>query len=171
MNWRSALVTAAWVAVGTGAGGLAAWQLASADAGTPEHGRALDDVAVRRALAGGAASRAEATTPRSPSPSGPPSTPTPNPPSAPSPSPTPDREAVRFTGGTATVECRPDGRVHLVSWSPDDGYAFDEDVERSPAPVARLEAEPSADDADDLAYDITCTPAGVRAQRMADGDD
>jgi hypothetical protein len=61
--------------------------------------------------------------------------------------------------------------VYLVSWSPDDGYAFDEDVERGPAPVARLEAEPSADDADDLAYDITCTPAGARAQRMADADD
>ncbi|MER5214399.1 hypothetical protein ABT063_28515 [Streptomyces sp. NPDC002838] len=44
-------------------------------------------------------------------------------------------------------------------------------MERGPARVARLEAEPSAEDADDLAYDITCTRGGARAQRMADGDD
>jgi hypothetical protein len=157
MKWRNALVTAAWVAVGTGAGGLGAWQLASADAGAPAHGRALDDAAVRRALAEGTPSgSADATTPRpSPSPSKPRSA----------------RETLHFTGGTATVECRSDGSVYLVSWSPADGYAFDEDVRRGPAPVARLEAEPAAEDADDLAYDLTCTPAGARVQRVTDADD
>jgi hypothetical protein len=165
VKWRSAVATAAWVAVGTGAGGLGAWQLASADAGAPEHGRALDDAAVQRALAGSAPSREGTTTPHSSSSSSPAPTPRPS-----RPSPALERETVRFTGGTATVECRPDGNVYLVSWSPADGYAFDEDVERGPAPVARLEAEPSAEDADDMAYDITCTPAGALAQRMADGD-
>ncbi|MFH8569188.1 hypothetical protein [Streptomyces sp. NPDC017993] len=177
MKWRSALVTAVWVAIGTGAGALGAWQLASADAGTPAHGRALDDAAVRRALAEGARSGPAAPAPGSAgsdsAPPGPPGTgtSTPRPPSSAGASDTVQRETVRFTGGTATVECRPGGTVYLVSWSPADGYAFDEDVERGPAPVTRLEAEPSAEDADDLAYDITCTPGGARAQRMADGDD
>ncbi|WP_328847476.1 hypothetical protein [Streptomyces sp. NBC_00258] len=170
MKWRRALATAAWVALGTGAGGLAAWQLASADADTPAHGRALDDAAVRRALA-----QATPTGSTSPEPSGSRShqrpTSSSRPPSSPNVSTPPGRETLRFTGGTATVECRADGTVYLLSWSPDDGYAIDEDVQRGPAPVARLEAEPTADGVDDLAYDITCTPAGARAQPMADADD
>jgi hypothetical protein len=177
VKWRSALVTAAWVAVGTGAGGLGAWQLASADEGPHAHGRALDDAAVRRALAEQTPPASAAPTPSSSGSDSAPrgsqaaGTPTAPPPSSPSASPTTQTETVRFTGGTATVECRPDGTVYLVSWSPADGYAFDEDVERGPAPVTRLEAEPSADEADDLAYDITCTPGGARAQRMTDQDD
>lgn len=154
MKWRSAVVTAAWVAVGTGAGGLGAWQLASADGDAAAHGRTLDDAAVRRALSTG---------PRSPEP-----TPTRPPSSAASV----QRDSVRFTGGGATVECRPDGTVYLVSWSPADGYHFDEDVVRGPAPTARLEAEPSLDDdADDLTYEISCTAAGARARPVADADD
>ncbi|GGK97848.1 hypothetical protein [Streptomyces flaveus] len=78
---------------------------------------------------------------------------------------------MHFAGGSATAECRADGSVFLVSWSPADGYQFDEDVERGPAPVARLEAEPTADDADDLTYEITCGADGPRAQRVADTDD
>jgi hypothetical protein len=61
--------------------------------------------------------------------------------------------------------------VYLVSWSPANGYAFDEDVVRGPTAVAHLEAEPNAEDADDLSYAITCTPAGARVQRMGDTDD
>ena len=175
MKWRSALVTAAWIAVGTGAGGLGAWQLATADAGSgaDAHGRALDDAAVRRALTANTHS-ATAAEPSKP--------PAPEPPKSPDPqgtptvagprtAPDPRTETVRFTGGTATAECRPDGMVYLVSWSPANGYAFDEDVVRGPSAVAHLEAEPDAEDADDLSYDITCTPAGARVQRMGDTDD
>ncbi|MEV0225365.1 hypothetical protein [Streptomyces sp. NPDC050704] len=154
MRWRSAVVTAAWVAVGTGAGGLGAWQLANADGDADAHGRTLDDAAVRRALATGAGS----TEPRR---SG-----------TPSPTPSVQQDTVRFTGGSATAECRPDGTVYLVSWSPADGYHFDEDVGRGPAPTARLEAEPSLDDdAEDLTYEISCTANGARARLVADADD
>ncbi|MEV0443231.1 hypothetical protein AB0I84_06850 [Streptomyces spectabilis] len=88
----------------------------------------------------------------------------------------PERSTVRFTGGTATVECRPGGTVYLVSWSPADGYHFDEDVVRGPGRAARLEAEPSddaddggaAEDADDLTYDITCPDGRPRVHRAPD---
>jgi hypothetical protein len=79
---------------------------------------------------------------------------------------------VRFTGGTATVECRGDGTVYLVSWSPADGFHIDDDVERGPGPVARLEAEPSDDDddeQDDLPYEIRCGEGGKpQAKVVAD---
>lgn len=47
---------------------------------------------------------------------------------------------------------------------------------RGPAPTARLEAEPSVDndgddDADDLTYEISCTPDGARARLTADDAD
>ncbi|WP_407547884.1 hypothetical protein QOM21_02725 [Streptomyces sp. Pv4-95] len=175
MRWRSALVTAAWIAVGTGAGGLGAWQLASADAGSSAdaHGRALDDAAVRRALAANthSATAAEPTEPPAPTPSktpGPQGTPTA---AGSRTEAAPRTDTVRFTGGTATAECRPDGTVYLVSWSPANGYAFDEDVVRGPSAVAHLEAEPDADEAEDRSYDITCTPTGPRVQKMGDTDD
>lgn len=68
VKWRRALATAAWVALGTGAGGLAAWQLASADADTPAHGRALDDAAVRRALAQATPTGSTSPSPAAPAP-------------------------------------------------------------------------------------------------------
>ncbi|MCI3932031.1 hypothetical protein [Streptomyces sp. AN091965] len=185
-KWWSAAGTVAWVAVGTAAGGLGAWQLASADGGGAAHSRPLDEGAVRRALTAEGASGpgSSRTTPSHPEPSGQgPSSPGPSSPSAgPSRSkqPTgaprpnaPERSTVRFTGGSATVECRSDGRVYLVSWSPADGYHFDEDVVRGPGFVARLEAEPSddadvAEDGDDLPYDITCSNGRPRARRAPD---
>ncbi|MFD0551411.1 hypothetical protein ACFQ0X_21135 [Streptomyces rectiviolaceus] len=159
-KWRSAVVTAAWVGVGTAAGALGAWQLATSDSGGAAHSRPLDEGAVERALA--------ATPPESHSPSKPPSTT----PSKPSKTPA-ERSTLRFTGGTATVECRADGTVYLVSWSPADGFHIDEDVERGPGAVAHLEAEPSDDDErDDLPYEIRCGEDGQpRARVVADADD
>lgn len=148
-------MTAAWVGVGTAAGALGAWQLASSDSGGAEHSRPLDEGAVRRAL-----SETSATS-------------VPPPTSSSSTRSTPDRSTLRFTGGTATVECRGDGTVYLVSWSPADGFHIDEDVERGPAAVARLEAEPSDDDdeQEDLPYEIRCGEDGPRARVVADSDD
>ncbi|MEV0119214.1 hypothetical protein AB0H77_39195 [Streptomyces sp. NPDC050844] len=159
-KWRSAAVTAAWVAVGTAAGALGAWQLASSDGGGAAHSRPLDEGAVRRALAA---------TPSPPSPS--PSSPDPKP--SQSSKPATDRSSLRFTGGTATVECRGDGTVYLVSWSPADGFHIDDDVDRGPGAVARLEAEASDDDErDDLAYEIRCGAEGEpRARVVGDADD
>ncbi len=164
-KWRNAVVTAAWVALGTAAGALGAWQLASSDgAGGAAHSRPLDEAAVRRALA------ASSTNP-------PPSSPSPKPPQEPppssaSPDPSPERSTVRFTGGAATVECRADGTVRLISWSPADGFHIDDDVERGPAAVARLEAEPGDDDEQaDLPYEIRCTADGPRAKVVPDTDD
>lgn len=179
-KWRGAVVTAVWVAAGTAAGALGAWQLASADSGGTAHSRPLDEGAVRRALAESPDSRATSpsrtpTPPRTPSHSR-----TPAPSGTPSPSRTPskrpeerpaERSTVRFTGGTATVECRPDGTVYLLSWSPADGYHIDEDVTRGPAAAARLEAEPSDDDErEDLAYEIRCTERGPRARVAPESD-
>ncbi|AZM54496.1 hypothetical protein DMA15_19600 [Streptomyces sp. WAC 01529] len=164
-KWRSAVVTAAWVAVGTAAGALGAWQLAGSDSGGgAAHSRPLDEAAVREALARASEGRQASRTPaREPAPS---------PSSSSSPSPSPERSTVRFTGGAATVECRPDGTVRLVSWSPADGFHIDDDVERGPAAVARLEAEPGDDDErEDLAYDIRCTAQGPRARVTPDRDE
>lgn len=162
-KWRNAVVTAAWVAVGTAAGALGAWQLAGSDAegGAAAHSRPLDEAAVRRALA-----RAS-NTPADP---GPPSTA--KEPAEPGSPPAAERSTVRFTGGSATVECRQDGTVRLVSWSPADGFHIDDDVERGPAAVARLEAEPADDDEQpDLHYEIHCTQTGPRAKVVPDTDD
>lgn len=207
MKWRSAVVTAAWVAVGTAAGALGAWSLAGSD-GAESHSRPLDDTAVRQALAAADAG----TTPPSPDgrQDGPGQTPhgdgTPTP--APSgggdtqggdPNGTDSRDesdsqggdtasarrsTVHFTGGTATAECRADGTVFLVAWSPADGYKLD-DVERGPALQARVEAEQSDDaeeeaeseaekngteaaDVPDIAYAITCGggETGPHAKRV-----
>lgn len=155
-------MTAAWVAVGTAAGALGAWQLATADSGGAAHSRPLDEAAVERALAATSASPQPSASTSAPPSSGKPSAP------AKKPS---DRSTLRFTGGTATVECRPDGTVYLVSWSPADGFHIDDDVERGPAAVARLEAEPSDDDEDrdDLPYEIRCGEGGEpRAKVVAD---
>ncbi|MGW7272252.1 hypothetical protein ACWGH5_17195 [Streptomyces sp. NPDC054864] len=161
-KWRSAVVTAAWVAVGTAAGALGAWQLATSDSGGgAAHSRPLDEGAVERALAATSASPRTSSRPTSP---------TPSPSATPSKTP-PDRSTLRFTGGTATVECRDDGTAYLVSWSPADGFHIDDDVERGPAAVARLEAEPSDDDdeRDDLPYEIRCGEGGEpRARVVAD---
>ncbi|WP_141753759.1 hypothetical protein [Streptomyces luteocolor] len=188
-KWRSAVVTAAWVAVGTAAGALGAWQLAGSDsAGETAHSRPLDEAAVRKALAAASKSAGPGSGPGdSPEPSsgassGMPADPSATPadpsakpgdhPAPPSATPTPERSTVRFTGGAATVECRPDGTVFLVSWSPADGFHIDDDVERGPAAVARLEAEPGDDDEqDDLPYEIRCTDDGPRAKVVPDTDD
>ncbi|MGW6273186.1 hypothetical protein [Streptomyces sp. NPDC055060] len=159
-KWRSAVVTAAWVGVGTAAGALGAWQLATADSGVAAHSRPLDEEAVERALAATSATPS----PPAPTPSG---SRTPH-----SPKPA-ERSTLRFTGGTATVECRGDGTVYLVSWSPADGFHIDDDVERGPAATARLEAEPSDDDErEDLPYEIDCGKQGRPVARVvADTDD
>lgn len=154
-KWWSAAGTAAWVAVGTAAGALGAWQLASADAGGAAHSRPLDEGAVRRALAA---------TPHSPSAS-------PSRPAEPTERAV-ERSTVRFTGGTATVECRPDGTVYLLSWSPADGYHIDDDVTRGPSPTAHLEAEANDDDAHpDLTYEIHCTRSGPHARAIPEPAD
>lgn len=173
-KWRSAVVTAAWVGVGTAAGALGAWQLATSDGGAAAHSRPLDEGAVEKALAATSATPSPpARTPSSATPS--PTAPTPSrSKNTPPPSPKPaERSTLRFTGGTATVECRSDGTVYLVSWSPSDGFHIDDDVERGPAATARLEAEPSDDDErEDLPYEITCGKDGRPAARVvADTDD
>ncbi|MEV5980678.1 hypothetical protein [Streptomyces sp. NPDC052114] len=193
-KWRSAVVTAAWVAVGTAAGALGAWQLAGSDsAGETAHSRPLDEAAVRKALAAASGSADPGSGPGTDPGTGPGSGKSSGAPSGPgasagpsgkpsgspsssssslSSSPTPERSTVRFTGGSATVECRPDGTVFLVSWSPADGFHMDDDVERGPAAVARLEAEPGDDDEqDDLPYEIRCTADGPRAKVVPDTDD
>lgn len=156
MRGRSVAATAAWVAVCTGAGGLGAWQLAGADAdgGAGSRARVLDDAAVHRALASAGSSAAA-----------------PPPSSTGRPSATDRRRTLRFTGGSATVECGADGGVYLVTWSPADGYEIDDDdVVRGPGRVARLEAEPSGEGGEDLTYEIRCA-GGLRAVRVADVDD
>ncbi|MEU5775284.1 hypothetical protein ABZ819_18600 [Streptomyces venezuelae] len=171
-KWRNAVVTAAWVAVGTAAGALGAWQLASADsdgAGGAAHSRPLDEAAVRRALAASDPPPTSRSTPTPPSPPPSPSRSLTPPASSP---PSAERSTVRFTGGSATVECRADGTVRLVSWSPADGFHIDDDVERGPAAVARLEAEPGDDDEQpDLPYEIRCVGGTPRAQVVPDTDD
>ncbi|WP_150185263.1 hypothetical protein [Streptomyces venezuelae] len=166
-KWRNAVVTAAWVAVGTAAGALGAWQLASSDsdgAGGAAHSRPLDEAAVRKALT------ASTPTPTSRSTSTPPTPPTPT--STPTSTPSAERSTVRFTGGSATVECRADGTVRLVSWSPADGFHIDDDVERGPGAVARLEAEPGDDDDQpDLPYEIRCAGGTPKAKILPDRDD
>ncbi|MBW5425541.1 hypothetical protein GKQ77_28960, partial [Streptomyces sp. BG9H] len=64
-KWRSAVVTAAWVAVGTAAGALGAWQLAGSDGagGDAAHSRPLDEEAVREALARASEGRQPSRTP------------------------------------------------------------------------------------------------------------
>ncbi|MFI6878579.1 hypothetical protein ACIBL6_34610 [Streptomyces sp. NPDC050400] len=152
MNWRSVAATAAWVAVCTGAGGLGAWQLAGADADPGPHGRRLDDAAVRRALASATSAppgRAPSTT---------------------APAPADRRHTVRFTGGSATVECGADGSVYLVAWSPADGYEIDtDDVVRGPGRAARVKAEPSGEDGEDAVWEIRCEP--LRAEQVPESDD
>ncbi|MGW2345363.1 hypothetical protein [Streptomyces sp. NPDC001661] len=154
---RNVAVTAAWVAVGTAAGALGAWQLAGSDAnaGTGTHGHPLDDAAVHRALAS-----AQASTPRADT-------------SSAAPAPADQRRTLRFTGGSATVECGTDGSVYLVAWSPADGYEIDDDVVRGPGRVARLEAEPSDDDSPDRHYEIRCSAGSgtPRAVLVPDDDD
>ncbi|MEU6822651.1 hypothetical protein ABZ921_18650 [Streptomyces atriruber] len=170
-KWRNAVVTAAWVAVGTAAGALGAWQLASSDgAGGAAHSRPLDEAAVRRALAASSTNPPSSSPPREPTSSSEPSS---SSSSEPSSEPSSGRSTVRFTGGAATVECRADGTVRLISWSPADGFHIDDDVERGPAAVARLEAEPGDDDEqDDLPYEIRCTSDGrPRAKVVPDTDD
>ncbi|MFZ3569693.1 hypothetical protein ACOKM5_22045 [Streptomyces sp. BH097] len=156
-RWRNVAVTAAWVAVGTTAGALGAWQLAGSDANaeTGSHGHPLDDAAVHRALAS-----AQASTPRADT-------------SSAAPAPADQRRTIRFTGGSATVECGTDGSVYLVAWSPADGYEIDDDVVRGPGRVARLEAEPSDDDSPDRHYEIRCSAASgtPRAVLVPDDDD
>ncbi|MFC7305725.1 hypothetical protein ACFQVC_16035 [Streptomyces monticola] len=174
MRWRSAAVTAAWAALATVAGGLGAWTLAGFDGAAGDRSRPLDDAAVRRALAAGQGPSAPAST-RDPDTAGPTRKPTASPTpgtASPTPAPTPTRHStLRFTGGTATAECRPDGTVYLVSWSPADGYHVEE-YARGPAPMARLELEPSAEDADDIAYRISCGGSGkATAVRAPDDDD
>lgn len=67
------------------------------------------------------------------------------------------------------MECRADGTVYLVSWSPADGFHIDDDVERGPGRVARVEAEPGDDvDGDDLHYEVRCTGGTPRAHPVPD---
>ncbi|MDI3420362.1 hypothetical protein [Streptomyces luteolus] len=165
-------MTAAWVAVAAVAGGLAAWTLAGFDGAAGDRGRPLDDAAVRRALAARPSTPTTPTTPATPA-SPDPST-SREPASSPEPTgsatPPPRRSTLRFTGGTATAECRPDGTVYLTSWSPADGYHVEE-YARGPARSARLELEPSAEDADDVEYEISCGPTGKAAVSRAPEDD
>lgn len=171
MKWRSAAVTVAWAAVATVAGALGAWTLAGFDGAPGDRSRPLDDAAVRRALASSPHPPTAPTTP-APRPTDASPTRTTGPAADPSEGTTdPPRPAtLRFTGGTATAECRPDGSVYLISWSPADGYHVEE-YARGPAAVARIELEPALDDADDLTYEIHCGPAGEPDVRRAPEDD
>ncbi|KAA6220956.1 hypothetical protein CP973_02230 [Streptomyces albofaciens JCM 4342] len=187
MAWRSVAVTAAWVCVVAGAGALGAWSLASADTGgRNDRAVPLDDGAVRDKLA---AARAAAPTsePSSGTPSGSPSGapsgasgkpsgPAATGPSSGSPSPgSPARPVaggtVRLAGGSATAECRADGRIYLTVWSPATGYRAD-DVRRGPAATAAIEFEPLDDHAgNDHAYTLRCAADGRPQAAPAPEDD
>ncbi|MGW0737115.1 hypothetical protein [Streptomyces sp. NPDC002851] len=161
-GWRGAAVTAAWAAAVTVAGGLGAWSLAGSD-GDGGRARPLDDTAVREALTAGPSHG-------SPTPSGTGAA-GPKPTESPYPAKPPHHSTVRFTGGTATAECRADGSVYLVSWSPTDGYSVEE-YARGPAPSARIELEPGGDDGEDLTYAIRCGESGrAGAVPVRDKDD
>ncbi|WP_327353788.1 hypothetical protein [Streptomyces sp. NBC_01304] len=152
-KWRSAAVTAVWAAGATAVGGLGAWSLAGLD-GAGRGGRPLDDTAVRRALSAAPSALADSPSPSSGSQPAPPSTPSTH------------RKTIRFTGGTATVECRTSDLAYLVSWSPDDGYHVEE-YARGPAAVASIELESAveddaADDEDDTTYEFRCTDGRPR---------
>ncbi|MFH8344691.1 hypothetical protein [Streptomyces sp. NPDC018045] len=183
MAWRSVAATAAWVCAVAAAGGLGAWSLASADTGG-RNARALplDDGGVRDKLAAaraaspdpaspkpgpGSSSGAAATGPPSGSPSGaPPGTASGSPPARPDGGGT-----VRLAGGSATAECRTDGRVYLTVWSPATGYRAD-DVRRGPAATAAIEFEPLDDHVgDDHAYTLHCAADGRPRAASAPEDD
>ncbi|MEV5598162.1 hypothetical protein [Streptomyces sp. NPDC052496] len=189
MAWRSVAATAAWVCAVAAAGGLGAWSLASADTGG-RHERAvpLDDGGVRDKLA---AARAASPEPGAPSPSsegpsseGPSSAQSGGPGSPSGPAASPSRTAsgsptarpagggtVRLAGGTATAECRTDGRVYLTAWSPATGYRAD-DVRRGPAATAAIEFEPLDDHSgDDHAYTLRCAADGRPQAAQAPDDD
>ncbi|MFH8408969.1 hypothetical protein ACH4FX_29855 [Streptomyces sp. NPDC018019] len=179
MAWRSVAATAAWVCAVAGAGALGAWSLASADTGG-RNARAvpLDDGAVRDKLA---AARAASPAPEpssgtsSGAPSGTPSGPAATGSSPGSPSGSPARPVaggtVRLAGGSATAECRTDGRIYLTVWSPATGYRAD-DVRRGPAATAAIEFEPLDDHAgDDHTYTLRCTADGRPQAASAPDDD
>ncbi|MFD7666387.1 hypothetical protein [Streptomyces sp. NPDC059788] len=175
MAWRSVAATAAWVCAVAAAGGLGAWSLANADTGG-RNARAvpLDDGGVREKLA---AARAASPGPSSGTPSGPAATGSPgSPPGVPSGSASGSRArpagggTVRLAGGSATAECRTDGRIHLTVWSPATGYRAD-DVRRGPAATAAIEFEPLDDHSgDDHTYTLRCTADG-RPQAVPAPDD
>ncbi|WP_052866363.1 hypothetical protein [Streptomyces niger] len=188
MKWRGAVVTAVWLCAFAGAGGLGAWSLANTDMGA-RNSRAepLDDAGVRQKLAaartsprpnGSPGPGGSATGPAAPdaSGSGKPSeggTQTPGDTSSHGDTSSSAGSAaqmgtVNVTGGSATAECRPDGRVYLTVWSPASGYHMDT-VKRGPSGVATIEFEP-LDDGDDRTYAIRCTDGHPKAIPVADHD-
>ncbi|NLU73377.1 hypothetical protein HCC61_11925 [Streptomyces sp. HNM0575] len=153
-RWRRG-ATAGWLCAVVLAALIGTWsfQYGTPDGRYARHGP-LDDERVRQELARARSSDAphrsggkgaDDSPPRS-SPTASPSTATSSPPSTPETT-APHTATVRFPGGTgtATVECRPDGTVRLLSWSPADGYGAD-DVERGPARQVTIELEPPDDD-------------------------
>ncbi|MEU7152649.1 hypothetical protein AB0B15_32170 [Streptomyces sp. NPDC045456] len=175
MAWRSVAATAAWMCAVAAAGGLGAWSLASADTGG-RNARAvpLDDGGVRDKLA---AARAASQDPGPRASSG--SAGTGSPSGAPSgtgaASASPARPVgggtVRLAGGSATAECRTDGRIYLTVWSPATGYRAD-DVRRGPAATAAIEFEPLDDHSgDDHSYTLRCAADGRPQAASAPDDD
>lgn len=178
MKWQGAAVTAVWVCAFAAAGGLGAWSLANADIST-RNTRAvpLDDDGVQQRLA---AARAAAKTPGASESASPSGTAQPSPgssgpgasisPSAGGSSSTAAAHVgtVSVVGGSATAECRADGRVYLTVWSPASGYHMDT-VLRGPSEVATIEFEP-IDDGDDRTYAIRCADGRPKAVPVADHD-
>ncbi|WP_050502876.1 hypothetical protein [Streptomyces monomycini] len=189
MAWRSVAATAAWVCAVAAAGGLGAWSLASADTGG-RNARAvpLDDGGVRDKLAAARAASPEpgpgsgpgpgvpsgsaGTGPSAGSPSGAPSgSPSGSGPASASPSRPGGGGTIRLAGGSATAECRTDGRVYLTVWSPATGYRAD-DVRRGPAATAAIEFEPLDDHSgDDHSYTLRCAADGRPQAAPAPDDD
>ncbi|MFH9420486.1 hypothetical protein [Streptomyces sp. NPDC017529] len=176
MAWRSVAATAAWVCAVAAAGGLGAWSLASADTGG-RNARAvpLDDGAVRQKLA---AARSASPAPVPPAPAAPSPKPSGTAATSPPPGSPPGAPArpvgggtVRLAGGSATADCRADGRIYLTVWSPATGYRAD-DVRRGPAATVAIEFEPLDDAAgDDHAYTLRCTADGRPTAAAAPDDD
>ncbi|WP_030621405.1 hypothetical protein [Streptomyces sclerotialus] len=180
MKWRGAVVTAVWVCAFAGAGGLGAWSLANTDMGLQNtRAEPLDDDGVRQKLAaartsarpgssepgGGASDSAAPDASGAGTPSG---GATPGSGETSSAGSAGRVGTVNVTGGSATAECRPDGRVYLTVWSPASGYHMDT-VKRGPSDVATIEFEP-IDDGDDRTYAIRCTDGHPKAIPVADHD-
>ncbi|WP_019547364.1 hypothetical protein [Streptomyces sulphureus] len=166
---RQRLIGAAWLCSVVAAALLGAWSYTHATPeGRYERPEPLGDSAVRHELAHTERDRGPSASP----------TPSDSPALSHSPRLHPHTATVRFAHGVATAvaECRPDGTVRLLSWSPAEGYAVDE-AHRGPAATAVLELEPLADDdsEDDelreMTVGVNCEHGKPRPITVSEGED
>ncbi|MFJ7219896.1 hypothetical protein [Amycolatopsis sp. NPDC098790] len=146
MNGRGVLMAAGWLlaaAVTAGAGTVALDVVGAGLLGPQNQPLSADDVA-----------RALETVPSSSTPVPPPTTPSS---SAPAP------RGLTVPGGSVVAKCV-DGRVTLLSWSPDPGYRTD-DVSRGPATTASVKFK---NDGTENVVVVTCQAGEPHAETVAD---